>query len=146
MTAAWLKTSPLMRRPHVGRPGLVVALAVCNIGNAIPYGLASGVRSNTVNAAEWALSACYAVAAILMIARILGWKGARSGWAWVVTAGCWAASASYAAWLPHATVRARIGIGLIFAGIALAALFAHAREQASHLPWAWDRADIEGHP
>lgn len=110
------------------RPGLVLALAIADTGNAIPFGLASGPRSNAVTPAEWTLSALYAIAAVALYARVIGLRGPHMNWAWLISAGCWAASASYAAWLPHSTVRHRIAFGLIFGGLALVALFAHARE------------------
>jgi len=109
-------------------PGVVLALAVADTGNAIPFGLASGVRSNTVTSAEWALSACFAVAAVLLWVRVIGLTKGRSGLAWMVTAGCWAASTVYVGFLPHAVIKERVGLGLIWVSFALAALFCRARE------------------
>lgn len=118
------------RRRHT-RPGLVLALAIADTGNAIPFGLASGPGSSRVNTAEWVLSALYAVAAIALYARVIGLRGPHMNWAWLISAGCWAASASYAAWLPHATLRYHIAFALIFGGLALAALIAHSQEVAA---------------
>lgn len=108
------------------KSGTLVALTVADIGNAIPYGLASGPYSNRLNAAEWILSALFAVAAILLILRLLHRISGKL--ATLISAGCWAASTSYVFWVPHSTIRERAGIGLIFAGLVVLSLFAYARE------------------
>lgn len=110
------------------REGTILAIAVADTGNAIPYGLASGVLSNRVNLTEWIISALFAIAALALYARILV-PFARNTWAVLLSAGIWATAASYAFSLNHATIRERLGIGLIYCGIALAALFVYSSER-----------------
>lgn len=118
-----------------GYAGTLLALSVAATGNAIPFGLASGPYSNHVNAAEWTLSACYAVTAVLLWLRLF--KLMKGRLATLLSAGCWTASSCYAFFgIPNEAIRERFGIGLIFAGLAIGSLFMHAREVVfyGHLP------------
>lgn len=102
------------------RAVLVLPLLVATIGNAIPYGLSGSLSgSHGITAFEWALSACYAAAAVLLLAYLLGWL---SRLAWTLSAACWGASVGHAAVLQHAISRERIALALIFAGYCLRAI------------------------
>ncbi|MBO0730191.1 MAG: hypothetical protein J2P57_13105, partial [Acidimicrobiaceae bacterium] len=135
-TAVARSSTELIHPGHLVAPGrrarhpTIIALAVANTGNAIPFGLASGLHSNQVNAAEWTLSACYAIAAVALWVRVAGFTGRHAGWATLVTAALWSASAMYVGYLPGAVIRERVALVLIFGSLAIVAMFTHLAERA----------------
>lgn len=113
--------------------GTVVGIVVADIGQAIPYGISAGINNNTVNAQEWTLSILFAVCAVILLLYFIRKFQYISRLAFLISAGAWAASAGYLFDLHHATIRARIGLGLINLGLALVCLFTATRKHESEL-------------
>lgn len=109
---------------------VILALTVANVGAAIPFGLDSGPQSSRILPVEWVFSALMAVAALALIARLAGLlKPGLDAWPLALSGGLWTAVACYAGFFePHAIVRWRIGIGLIFLGLALVFVWLYVRE------------------
>jgi hypothetical protein len=125
--------APTERRPGIRTPVfLIVALVVADIGASIPYGIASGPYSNTITGQEWVLAGIEAASVIALALRLAGvLKPHRDAWPLALSAGAWTFLAFYSGFLiPDATVRYRIGLGLIFTGYAFAASICYAREIA----------------
>lgn len=119
-----------MASAHHLRQGTVIGLLVANVGAAIPFGLESGGFDNHVDPLEWVLSVVFALAAIALVGCMLGlisWP--FDGWALILTAGAWSATAFYAGFLTGFTVRARLGEGLIFLALAIVAVAAYLSER-----------------
>jgi hypothetical protein len=111
-------------------PLMIVAFLISDLGAAIPFGLDSGPRSSRILPVEWVFSALMAVVCLCLLARLVGWlRPHRDAWPLALSAGLWTTVACYAGFfLPGAIIRARLGYGLIFIGLALLNAFAYARE------------------
>lgn len=102
-----------------------IALAVVDLGGAIPYGL-HDISHRGANVAEITLSVLFAVAALAALGGAFRWPRHLDEIAFA-SGTLWAIAAAYAAMLPDATSEARGGLGLTFAGIAVGC-------------WAWWQA------
>jgi hypothetical protein len=108
-----MRTIPLLRDPFA-----VAGLAFVNIGAAIPFGISDLSSRTSANAAEWTLSAAFALAALVAVVGAvtrtvwLSWSAFASGMLWLIAEAYIATDEQVGGW-------ARTGLGLIFMGIAL---------------------------
>jgi hypothetical protein len=107
------RSVPLLRDPFA-----VAGLAFVNIGAAIPFGISDLSSRTNANAAEWTLSAAFAIAAIVAVigaftaTRFLSWAAFGSGMLWLIAEAYIATDEKVGGW-------ARVGLSLIFMGVAL---------------------------
>ena len=126
---------PGLQRVRV-HPWFVLCLLLSLIGAAIPFGFASGPRSNVVTNFEWVLTGLFALDALGIVLRLIGvLRPKLDSFPIAIAAGLWATLAFYSGFLiPGAVLRERFAFGLIFMGIALINAFAFVRENYGEVP------------
>jgi len=96
----------------------VAALVLLNLGAAVPYGISDLHAGTNPNTAEWVLSGLFGLAALVCLTGLFR-PHAIVAEAGFVSGGLWFISDAYIALDSQIDGKARAGLGLMFAGIAL---------------------------